>query len=75
MIELQAPIWLYGGEDFRILYSSDEPIRLTISVDGEEVADMLVDGAGLSTLRLEEGRWHAVIFEASRPGLELHSIR
>ena len=74
MNELQAPLWLYGAERSRLAYASDEPIRLTISVDGEEVADMLVDGDGVATLRLGEGRWHTVVFEASKPGLELDEI-
>ncbi|HUC35273.1 MAG TPA: hypothetical protein VMR48_06210, partial [Gaiellaceae bacterium] len=75
MNELQAPFWLYGGENWRLEYSSEEPIRLRISVDGEPVADTLVDGAGVWIPRLEPGRWHAVSFEASRPGLELDEIR
>ena len=75
MIELQAPLWLYGDELSRLAYSSAEPIRVTISVDGEEVADTLVDGEGVSTLQLEAGRWHAVVFEASRPGLRLDDVR
>jgi hypothetical protein len=75
MTELQAPLWLYGGENWRFEYSSEEPIRLSISVDGEHVADTLVDGAGVWIPRLEPGRWNAVTLDASRPGLELDEIR
>jgi hypothetical protein len=75
MTELQAPFWLYGQENWRLEYSSDEPIRLTISLDGEQVAEMLVDGTGVWIPRLEQGRWHSVVFEVSRPGLRLDGVR
>jgi hypothetical protein len=75
MSELQAPFWLYGDEKWRLEYSSEEPIRLTISLDGKRVAEILVDGAGVWAPRLEQGRWHTIVFEASGPGLRLDSVR
>ena len=73
--ELQAPFWIYGSGTVRLAFSSKEPIRAALSVDGEQGAEELIDGQAVANLRLEGERWHPVALDASAPGLHLDGIR
>ncbi|HVD66374.1 MAG TPA: hypothetical protein VNB65_05685 [Gaiellaceae bacterium] len=73
--ELQAPLWIYGSGTVRLAFSSEEPIRAALSVDGEQGAEELIDGQAVASLRLEGERWHPVVLDASSPGLHLDGVR
>jgi hypothetical protein len=71
MLELQAPLWVYGSGSVRLAFSSDEPIQARLTLDDDVLAEQLVDGASVSDIRLEGERWHEILVDASSPGLHL----
>jgi hypothetical protein len=73
--ELQAPFWLYGTGPFILTLTSEEPIRATLTVEGEVVYDGHVDGRATAHLDFAEDGWHPVSLNATSPGLELESVR
>jgi hypothetical protein len=75
MTELQAPFWLYGTGPFTLTLTSDEPIRTTITVNGEVVYDDHVDRRAIARIDLPEDGWHPVVLNATSPGLGLESVR
>jgi hypothetical protein len=68
--ELQAPFWLYGNGPKMITLSVDEPTDVTLSVEGMTPLDGQVEDKAIARVDLEPG-WHAVVLEASRPGVSL----
>ena len=72
--ELQAPFWLYGNGPKTITLSVDEPTEVTLSVDGSTPFDGQINDTAVAKVDLEPG-WHAIVLEASRPGviLTVHS--
>jgi len=72
--ELQAPFWLYGTGPFDLTLTSEEPIRATITVDGEVLYEDQVDGRATARLDFPEEGWHPVVLDATSPGLALQSL-
>jgi len=70
--ELQAPFWLYGAGPYSLTFSADTPTHVVLSEDGERMYDDEVDGHAVAHLDFSEGGWHAVVLDASRPGLGLN---
>jgi hypothetical protein len=76
MMELQAPIWIYGPGDYADVHvTADVPTLVTITADGRLQDRRLVSGSTSLHLRLEGLTWHPVVFEATQPGLRLDYIR
>jgi hypothetical protein len=75
MIERQAPVWVYGEGTYQVHVGSDVPIALRLSADGSAQDRRLVTGNTMLSVRLDGFRWHAIVFDASRPGLRLDEIR
>ena len=76
MIELQAPLWLYGVGNYKMHVTADIPTLVELSVGGHLSDRQLVRGRAQLNLQLEGNTptWQAVVVEASRPGLELDDI-
>jgi hypothetical protein len=70
--QLQAPFWLYGRGPFALALSSDVLIHVALSVDQQVVFDDQVDGRSVAHLDFPDAGWHAVVLDASRPGLSLN---
>ena len=69
--ELQAPFWLHGAGPFTLALSAEQPIHVALSVDGHVAYDEQVDGESVAHLDFRENGWHAVLLDASSPGLGL----
>jgi hypothetical protein len=72
--ELQAPFWLYGAGPLTLTLSAERPIHVELSVDGHAAYEEQVDGASVAHLDFRENGWHAVVLDASSPGLGLDHV-
>jgi hypothetical protein len=69
--ELQAPFWLYGGGPYTLTFSAEKPTLVVLSEDGGRIYEDEVDGRATAHVEFPTGGWHAVVLDASQPGLGL----
>jgi hypothetical protein len=73
--ELQAPFWLYGRGPFTLTFTASDPTHLFLSSDERVVAEEQVVGVTTAHVSFPDDGWHAVVLDASSPGLELEVER
>ena len=68
-----APIWVYDSGDLRLFLEADQPLRLTITVNGHPVVHRVV--SRLAEVRVPVGGagWHLVALDAALP--KIHGRR
>jgi hypothetical protein len=69
--ELQAPFWIYGPGPFTLTMNAEEPTQITLAVGEQKIFDEEIGGQTTASLKLDGETWHAVVLNASRPGVSL----
>ncbi|MEO8290879.1 MAG: hypothetical protein ABI649_07785 [Gaiellaceae bacterium] len=71
MTERQAALWLFGTGPFDLRVAAEASTHLLVSAEGSVLFDREVLGPSTVRVRFDDAAWHALVFDASRPGLRL----